>query len=108
MKKIKHPTVLKVSLEELVSFQLGYILREFSFNKTELLVLSYIYLYKDDATSKLQADKVLGSYQTIKNYMSNLRKTGLIIENRLHPQIKLFTEDLEFTVKLTIDETKRN
>lgn len=104
MKKIKHPSPLKVTKEELVSFQLSFTLRSFEFNKTELLVLSYIYLHKDEATSKLQKDKVLGSYQTIKNYISQLRKTGLIQGNRLHPNIKVFTEDLEYTIQLEIEQ----
>lgn len=102
MKKIKHPVPLKLSKEELVSFQLKFTLRKFNFNETELLVLAYIYLYGDGATDKILKDKVLGSYQTVKNYISKLRKSKVILEDRLHPNIKVFEESLEYTFELLL------
>lgn len=104
MKKIKHPVPLRFSREELVSFQLKFTLRKFNFNDTELLVLAYIYLHGDLATDKILGDKVLGSYQTVKNYMSKLRKSGVIVGEKLHPNIKVFEESLEYTFELILNE----
>lgn len=104
MRKIKHPIPLKVSKEELVQFQLKFILRAFNFNDTELFVLAYIAVHGDQATDKILKDKILGSYQTVKNYISRLRKTGVILENNIHPKIKVFEENLEYTVNLELDE----
>lgn len=104
MRKIKHPTSLVLSREEIVQFQLRFTLRAFGFNDTELLVLSYIAVHGDSATEKILRDKVLGSYQTVKNYLSVLRKTGVLQGNNIHPNIKVFQEDLEYTIKLEIDD----
>lgn len=107
MKRIKHPSVLEMSREEIIKFQLSFILRQFKFNDTQLLILAYLYLHQDDATDKLLDDGILGSYQTVKNYISRLRKTGLVHGNKLHPKIKVFEEDLEYTIKLKVNEVEQ-
>lgn len=108
MKKIKHPKPLLLSKVELVKFQLKYILEKHNFNSTELLTLSYVYLFGERTPTIMVNNKLSKSEKSIENIISKFRKKGLIQgfkeETMLHPLIKPFIGDLEFTIKLELNE----
>lgn len=98
---------MKVSKEDLVCFQLKHILNDLNPPPTDIKVLAYLYLYKDESIERLMEDKVLNSEQGIRNYYSLYRKKGVIVgkgnKTKLHEGIKIFTQNIEFTIKLEID-----
>lgn len=106
MKIIKHPTIKKVSKEELVRFQLQYTLEQYDIADTELTVLAYIYLYGRDAIQKLLDDTILKSKKSIENIITKYRKEGIIHglrqDTALHPGIKPFLENIEFSIQLEL------
>ena len=108
MKEFKHPKTLEVSLVELITFQLEYILMDYEVKEAEIKVLAYIYIYGNDAPKYVVKDKILGRIKTVENYISTLRKLGLVHGNRnttkVHPGIKVFKEDIEFSIKLKLKE----
>jgi len=113
MQKIKqalpvvHPTDIKLTKEELIKFQLRWILKDkIELNDTQLSTLAYVYLYKYEAPSKMVADNIGKSEKSIENIISIFRKTGLIeglrSNTRLNPNIKPVLADINFTVKLRL------
>jgi len=79
MKKIKHTDTLIVSKEELVAFQLRYILIDHKpITETEFNVLAYVYLYGRQAIDKVVKAEILSNDKTVENIISKFRKKGLI------------------------------
>ena len=109
MKKIKHTDTLIVSKEELVAFQLRYILIDHKpITETEFNVLAYVYLYGRQAIDKVVKAEILSNDKTVENIISKFRKKGLIHgigkKTKLHPQIKPFLGSIEFSIKLKLNE----
>lgn len=108
MKEFKHPKILDVNLIELITFQLDYILLDYKLKDADIKVLAYIYIYGDNAVKHVLKDNVLGSAKTVENYISSLRKVGLVHGRRnatkVHPSIKVFKEDIKFSIKLKLKD----
>lgn len=109
MKKLIHPKTLEVNKLELVEFQLKYILHELkSITKTELKILAYLFIYKTNVVDKVVEDQLLTSRKSTENYISGLRKKGIVVGTgqytKLNPAINIVEENLEFTIKLKLKE----
>lgn len=109
MKKIQHPKTLKLSKIELIKFQLRYILMNvIRVTETELEVLAYIYLYGRKAIFEITKVRFLTSEKTVENMITAFRKKGLVQgvskETRINPNIVILVEDIEFTIKLELDD----
>lgn len=108
MRSIEYPEVLKLSKEELVAFQLNYILRKMKLNETQLRVLAYVYLYGHDTADRLYREGFTKSARSVYNSISDFRKLKLVVgkgeETRLHPNIKVYLEDLSYTIKLELHD----
>ena len=101
-------TPLELNRKELIQFQLKWILNSIKINETELMALSYVYLYGNDAPAYLVKDKVSTNEKSIENIISKFRKKGIIIgvreQTKLNPGIKLYQEDLTCTIKLKLND----
>ena len=100
------PKVL--SKEELVKFQLDWLTKDlFHLSDTQLMVMSYIFIYNNSYLDKLLKDKVLGSKKTIENYVSELRKldlvSGKLLDLQLHKELKPIINNISFTLKFNIE-----
>ena len=108
MKIFKHPKILEVSLIELITFQLKYILLDYDLREADITVLAYIYIYGDKAIKFIVQDKLIRP-KTAENYISGLRNIGLVHGHRnstkVHPSIKVFKEDIKFVINLKLKET---
>jgi len=98
-----------VSPTEFYRIQLGFIAPHI--NNTMLTILAYVKHYGyADAMTKLYEDRVLTSMGSIKNYLTDLRKAGLLIgyepDVRLNDDILIFEQDLVYMLILDKDETK--
>lgn len=108
-KKLIHPEIVEITKEELVKFELKWILHNLmSPNDTELYVLAYVYLYKRDAIDKMVEDGIVKNTKTVENYISKFRRKSLIIgtgnKTQLHPKITPVVHDLEYTIKFKLKE----
>ncbi len=103
LKELVIKTPLKFKLIDFLVFQLDIALPGLSLSKTHKVILAYYYMY-DNAVSKVIEDEVLTSEKSCMNYVSDLRKTKLLIgkgkETKVNPKIKLQTES--FKLNLTI------
>lgn len=111
MKDLYHPEIIQVRSQDLVSFQLRWILHGIvKLNDTELLVLSYVFLHGRDAIEKMVSEKELSSRKTVENYISAFRKQGLILgtgkETRLNPDIKIELRDMSYILKFQIKDNE--
>lgn len=102
-------TIRRVSKIELVKFQLEWIFNnsQVSLNNTEILTLSYIFLYKDKAHYMMVKDNHVSREKSIENIISKFRKKGLILGKgssvELHSGITPVLSDIDFTIKLRLD-----
>ena len=106
-KLYEHPTSIKMTQVEILTFQLKYILSEYGLNNTELQVLSYIHLYGQEGMNKAVEEKVSKRYKSIENIVSSMRGQGFIHGRgkltALHPEIKLIVkENIKFVIKLEL------
>ena len=112
MRAIKHPKILYLTDEEIVAFQLKYILGFLELNDTQLSTLAYIYVNKDKdlAVSKMVKDKI-SKKTNIENYISAFRKDeisengdkliyGLGKKTRLNEKLKPVIDDMVFSVTI--------
>ncbi len=108
MQKFKYPKTLDVNMIELITFQLEYILMDYRLKKTQLKILAYVYVYGTGAITELIKEGLLTNAKTAENYISGLRKLGLVhgLRNstKIHPNIKVFEEDIEFSIKLQLKD----
>jgi hypothetical protein len=105
--EIKVP--LKFGLVDFLKFQLGLTLPNSNLSDAHKTVLVYYYLHSSPIT-ELVKDGHFKSEKSAQNYVSDLRKPGLLVgkgaKTKVNPRIKLKKED--FTVTLTVlkDDTK--
>jgi hypothetical protein len=106
---IRMSTVRSVSKIELIKFQLEWILSNshVEINNTQLLTLSYVFLYQEKAPLMLVRDGHIKREKSIENVMSKFRKRGLIQgkgqSTRLHPGITPTLSDIDFTIKFRLN-----
>lgn len=109
IKQLKHPKEIRLNEVELVKFQLSYILRAIDISDTELYTLSYMYVYEEDVPSLMVKEGKIKREKSVENIISKFRKKGIIqgkgIETRLHPNIRPFIGDLDFTIKLRLNQS---
>ena len=99
----------KVSPVEFYRIQLSFICPDV--NNTKLTIMAYLYHFGyEEGTKRLLEDKIVISQSSLYNFISSLRKEGLIIgfttEIELVPEITLCDSDHITLLKLSKDETK--
>ena len=105
-----HPITMNLEEEEFVKFLLGWILKGvYHTTKTELTILSYIYLYGKDAVNKVVENEILSSKKTVENYISKFRKDGVVVgireKTQLHPNINIIdSNNISFIIKVNKNE----
>lgn len=109
MRKIKYPEVLELNKINLVKFQLEYALRGIlKLSKTELDVLAYVYLHGRKAVEIMKEKDIVQHEKTVENYITGFRKKGVIVgfstETRLNENIKIFLEDIEYTIQIKLKD----
>lgn len=99
----------KVSPVEFYRIQLSFICKDVNSTKTTILAYLYCYGYKE-AMKKILEDRIVVSLSSLYNFISTLRKEGLIVgyqeDIRLIEDIKLVDEDHITLLTLTKDPTK--
>lgn len=114
MKTLEYPEIINVTKEELVEFQLRYILKGVAeTTPTDEKILSHVYFYKDKAIDTIHERRILTSRKSIENYISKYRKLGVIVgkgkNTRLNPSITLVEEDMSYVIKFKLkDKDKDN
>lgn len=105
-----HPNTLELEKEDFIQFQLRWILRNtYPVKKTELVILSYIYLYGIEAIDRIVKEGILTSRKTVENCISKFRKDG-IVEGRgkntkLHKNLSMIDgNNITFIVKVNCNE----
>lgn len=96
----------KVSPVEFYRIQLSLICRDVS--PTKITLLAYLHYYDyNEAIRKILEDKIVMSMSSLYNFISNLRKEGLIVgyqdDIKLIDDIKLVDEDHITLLTLTKD-----
>ena len=89
------------SLVDYIKFQAQHCV-PFGLNDGELTLIAYIFLYNDQAIDKFIQDGHSKSHKSMENYMSTLRKKGLIIGKGLTPELYLSKDptDHYYTFKI--------
>lgn len=99
----------RVSPVEFYRIQLSFICKDV--NSTKITILAYLYCYGyKEAMKKILEDRIVVSLSSLYNFISTLRKEGLIVgyqeDIRLIEDIKLIDEDHITLLTLTKDPTK--
>lgn len=98
-----------VSPVEFYRIQLSFICKDVNPTKTTILAYLYYYGYKE-AMKKILEDRIVVSLSSLYNFISTLRKEGLIVgyqeDIQLIEDIKLVDEDHITLLTLTKDPTK--
>lgn len=102
MKSFKLSAPLKFDKVDFYKFQLRTYLPRVKLNDTEQAVVVYYYLH-ENPIQELLKDGVFKSHKSVENYVSRLRKQGLLVgkgkvKTRVNPQIKFYDEDFEITI----------
>lgn len=106
IKLVTHPRIKHLTKEDLVRFQLNYILEDYNISEGELGLLTYVYLYGVNAIDYIVKSGILTSSKTAENYISKFRKKGIIqgrgSNTRLHPEITPYLTSIDFQIKLRL------
>ena len=98
-----------VSPVEFYRIQLSFICKDVNPTKTTILAYLYYYGYKE-AMKKILEDRIVVSLSSLYNFISTIRKEGLIVgyqeDIQLIEDIKLVDEDHITLLTLTKDPTK--
>ena len=79
------------SLVEYIKFQVRHTV-PLALNDTDLTLIAYIFLYKEDAQAKFLDDGHSKSEKSVENYISRFRKIGLVVDKiSLHPNLYIST-----------------
>lgn len=107
MVNLEIKTPIKFSTVDSIVFQLGVMFPQTKLTDTHLKCVAYYYLYSD-ALDKLVEAKVFKNSKSGQNYVSDLRKAGLLVgkgkETKVNPKIKLQTNDFKVTLTININE----
>lgn len=80
------------SLVDYVKFQVRHTMF-LHLNDTDITLIAYLFLYKDDAQAKFLDDGHSKSEKSVENYISRFRRIGLVTEKSiLHPGLYLTTD----------------
>lgn len=95
---------LSVSLVEFVKFQFRYIASGINLGDGELTLLAYVYLY-DDFMEKFMADGHSRSKVSVGNYVTRLKKEGLMISTKeLNPDLVLTKDPSKFIYYFVLND----
>lgn len=96
---------LTLNKVELIEFQIRAALPKLK-NQTEVRVLAYVHVYGKQAKVKMMLDELFKSKNSMENYISNLRKSNLIIglgdDLTVNSKITLFLEDLHYSFEIQL------
>ena len=103
---------LKFEEVDFYIFQLSIILYRQTLNNSHLRILAYYHLY-EEPIDKLLEDNCFSSRKSIENYVSELRKLGILVGKgrksvtKLNPSIRLLDESCLITLNIDkLDATK--
>jgi hypothetical protein len=104
MSEIKHIVFSGTKLD-FVRFQAQHSV-PFHLSEGEITLIAYLFLYKESAVKKMLADGNSKSEKSVNNYLSSLRKKGVVIGKGLAPGLYLSESPTEpvphiFTFEIT-------
>jgi DNA-binding MarR family transcriptional regulator len=122
MKKFKRE--YRLSKVEFIKFQLDQSINHTStkLTNTDLIILTYVYLYNLDCHKRLLEDRILTNPNSVINYLAKLTRAGYIVKEedttdvkhrgkrayssiKLNPSIMLTEEDFIQVSVVTLDES---
>lgn len=80
-------------------------------NETNITVLAYVHVYKEEASYKIIKDRILTSINSCYNYFSTLKNMGYLIKEDgdksyyLNPQMHIEDNDYLYIIKVGKDES---
>ena len=102
MAKEKTHIQFRGSMLDFVKFQAQHSV-PFHLNDGEVTLVAYMFLYGDKAVERFIADGHSRSEKSVENYMSTLRKKGLVTGKVLIPELYLSTEHVDHVFTFSVD-----
>jgi hypothetical protein len=103
MQQFRIPTPLIFNTIEFLKFQLGLFITKIALTDTQKTVLVFFYLYPNPV-DELVSQKIFKSRKSAENYVSDLRKSMLLIgkgsDTKLNPAIRLKNDSFELTMQV--------
>ena len=77
-------------------------------NETDITILAYIHLYKENAKRQIVSDRILTSMSSCHNYFGKLKQMEYIVkigdEYSLNPAIAIISEDFIQVLEVKLDK----